>query len=142
PLDLEDADALAGERRARGRDQVRRDVHGGSGEKSGRRLRLVQQRLHLGLQRRVTGARRAEGRRALVRGTREHLVIQRLDASPPIGRHTAATVSALMTSPLIRRAFFVPRGPATPAAATPSRASSRASPCPPTPSRQKRSPRR
>ena len=81
-----------------------------------RRLRLVQQRLHLGLQRGITGARRDQGRRALVPGTCEHLVIQRLDAAPTVGRHGAIiAVRRLRASPLFRRAFLVPSGPATPA---------------------------
>jgi len=106
-------------------------VHRGDGEKSGRRLRLVQQLLHLGLKRGITRARGDQGRRALVHGAREYLEIQRLDAAPALSRHPAiigrrrracasdqwpadkaaaidATVATAATTPSIRDAATLP----------------------------------
>ena len=68
-----------------------------------RDFRLIQKRLHLGLERRVAMARLGQRRGTLVGGVREHLVIQPLDTLPGFGRHATPSARVRTAAPLFRR---------------------------------------
>ena len=71
--------------------------------------RLAEQRLHLGLERRITRARRVERCRTLVHRPCEHLAGQRFNAAPAVARH-----AAIMRERPSSYAFFAAAAAASP----------------------------